>query len=43
MIATYESTCLPYLQTEMQEYAKSADFELASSAKQFLEQHDANA
>jgi hypothetical protein len=43
MIATYESTCLPYLQTQMQEYAKSADSELASSAKQSLAQHDAAA
>jgi hypothetical protein len=43
MIATYESTCLPYLESEMAEYTKSADFELASAAQQHLEKSVADA
>ena len=38
MIATYESTCLPWLQQQLEELAASKDFELASAAQQLLTQ-----
>jgi hypothetical protein len=36
MIATYESTCLPFLQSEIQKYTESDDLQLANSAQQLL-------
>ncbi len=36
MIATCKSTCLPFVQSEIQEYTESDDLQLANSAQQLL-------
>jgi hypothetical protein len=36
MIATYETTCLPWLHSALNDYSNSKVFELASAAQQLL-------